>query len=78
MSSLQLDKAMMGEVKEDRDSMFSVASRNRARGNGHKLTQKKIHLNIKPPHIALPGWLSTGIGYPKRLESPSMEIIPPG
>lgn len=47
MSSPLLDKSMMAEVKEDTDSMFSVASSKRARGHGNKVTQKKNRLTHK-------------------------------
>jgi len=38
-------KYLMGRYEEDGYRLFSVVPSNRTRGNGHKLKQRKLHLN---------------------------------
>jgi len=68
-------KCLMGEIKEDRDRMFSVVSSDRPRGNRHKLKYKKNPLkHTNPSHFTI-RVVKRWNRWPKEVvESPSLEI----
>ncbi|KAK4832506.1 LOW QUALITY PROTEIN: hypothetical protein QYF61_023571 [Mycteria americana] len=65
-------KYMVGGTEEDGAKLFSVGSRHRTRGNGHKLKHIKFYLNTRKKFFTM--------GVVKRLhrevvESPSLEVF---
>jgi len=46
-------KYLQGGCQEDRARLFSVVPSNMIRGNGHKLKQRKFHLNMRKNFFTL-------------------------
>jgi len=70
-------KYLKGGYREDGTRLFSVVPSNRTRGNGHKLKQRKFHLNMRKNFIILKmtePWNRLPRGV---VESPSLEIFKP-
>ena len=70
-------KHLQGGCQEDGARLFPVVPSDRTRGNGHKLKQRKLQLNMKKNFFTLrvtEHWnrLPTGA-----VESPSLEIFQP-
>lgn len=78
MSSLQLDKSMKGEVKEDRDNILSSIQQQGKRQWAQTDIEKNT-LKHKTPTYCSIREVKHWNRLPKEIvESPSVEIIPPG
>jgi len=65
----------MGRSKGDRARLFSVVSRDRTRGHGHKLKYSKCHLNVRPNFFTV-GMVEHWRRLPREVvESPSLEVL---
>jgi len=68
-------KYLKSGCQEDGAKLFSVMPSNRTRGNGHKLKQRKFHLNIRKNFFPLRVTKHWNRLPREFVESPSLEIF---
>jgi len=72
---INASKYLKGGCQEDGARLFSVVPRNRTRGNGHKMKQRKFQLNTRKNFFPL-RVMEHGNRLPTEVvESPSLEIF---